>query len=73
MFGKEDNTYDELRDNSVNQWLKDMSTHEDITVRGGTKVTREYIMDLKRKISMLEEKHTLKDKYLKKLKLDKQK
>ena len=69
MFGKEDNTYNELRENSINKWLEDMSKHEDITVRGGTKVTIEYLADLKKKIQALEEKNILKDKYLKKLKL----
>lgn len=71
MFGKEDKTFDELRENSINQWLEDMSSHEDISVRGGTKVTRDYILDLKRKIAMLEEKNNVKDKYLKKLKIEK--
>ncbi len=71
MFGREDNTYDELRENSINQWLEDMVKHEDILVRGGVKVTREYILDLKKKISMLENKNATKDKYLKKLRLEK--
>jgi hypothetical protein len=72
MFWKEDNTYNELRDKSIIQWLDGMSQHEDIEVRGGVKVTQGYIEDLKKKIIMLEEKNTLKDKYLKKLKLAKQ-
>ena len=73
MFGKEDRTYDELRDKSVKKWLEDMSQHKEIEVRGGVRVTTDYIIDLKRKIAMLEEKSMLKDKYLKKLKEDKQK
>ncbi|MCT4632016.1 MAG: hypothetical protein N4A76_04665 [Firmicutes bacterium] len=71
MFGKEDNTFNELRENSINKWLQDMSSHGDIEVRGGTRVTIEYIEDLKRKITALEEKNALKDRYLKKMKLDK--
>jgi len=48
-----------------------MSRHDDIEVRGGTQVTKGYIEDLKKAIIMLEEKNTLKDKYLKKLKMAK--
>ncbi|MGB3368889.1 MAG: hypothetical protein WBA54_15435 [Acidaminobacteraceae bacterium] len=73
MFGKEDNTYNELRENSINKWLEDMSKHGDVAVRGGTRVTGEYLADLKKKITKLEEKSALKDKYLKKLKADKEK
>ncbi|MBI9014789.1 MAG: hypothetical protein JEZ08_21340 [Clostridiales bacterium] len=68
MFGKEDNTYNELREKSVSQWLDDMSHHEDIEVRGGTELTKDYIEDLKKKIGLLEKKNTLKDKYLRRLK-----
>jgi hypothetical protein len=68
MFGKEDNTYNELRDKSIAQWLEDMSSHDDITVRGGVKVTKDYIAYLKKVIVSLENKSTLKDEYLKKLK-----
>lgn len=68
MFGKEDKTYDSLRENSVNQWLEDMLGHEDVTVRGGVQVTRDYIESLRKKIEFLESKNTLKDEYLKKLK-----
>jgi len=73
MFGKEDKTYDALRDKSIKKWLEDMSHHEDVEVRGGVKVTTDYIVALKRKIEMLEETNVLKDKYLKKLKSEKQK
>lgn len=71
MFGKEDNTYNELRENSIAKWLEDMSKHADIEVRGGTTVTREYLGELKKQIALLEEKSALKDRYLKKLKADK--
>jgi hypothetical protein len=73
MFGKEDRTYDELRDKSIKKWLEDMNQHKDVEVRGGVRVTTDYIAYLKRKIMMLEEKSALKDKYLKKLKEDKHK
>lgn len=68
MFGKEDNTYNELRDKSIAQWLEDMSNHDDVAVRGGVKVTKDYIAYLKKVIVSLENKSTLKDEYLKKLK-----
>jgi len=73
MFGKEDNTYNELRDQSIQKWLEDMSQHEEVAVRGGVKVTRDYILDLKKKISNLESKNELKNQYLKKLKNNKMK
>ena len=71
MYGKNDNTYNELIEKSINQWLESMSCHEDVTVRGGVKVAKGYIDELKRKISNLESKNALKDKYLLKLKSSK--
>lgn len=68
MLIPEDNTYNEIREKSVRQWLQEMSKHEDIAVRGGVKVTTEYLDELKRQIAVLEEKNALKDTYLKKLK-----
>lgn len=68
MFGKEDNTYNEIRERSIKQWLEEMSHHEDVAVRGGVKVTGDYIDDLKKKIAQLEEKNQLKDAYLRKIK-----
>ena len=69
MLIPEDNTYNEIREKSVKQWLQEMSAHEDIAVRGGVKVTTEYLNELKHQIAVLEEKNALKDTYLKKLKL----
>lgn len=68
MFGKDDKTYDELREKSIAKWLEDMSQHEDVEVRGGIKLTRGYIDDLHRKIKNLESKNALKDEFLMKLK-----
>ena len=65
---QEDNTYNELRENSIRKWLEDMSRHEDVAVRGGVKVTQEYLEELKRQIRELEEKCALRDTYLKKMK-----
>ena len=47
---QEDNTYNDLRENSIRQWLEDMSRHEDVAVSGGVKVTAEYLEDLKKQI-----------------------
>lgn len=68
MFNRVDNTFNELREKSVSQWLDSMVDHEDIEVRGGVKVTKDYIDSLKQTIRNLEDKNITKDKYLKKLK-----
>ena len=66
MWTKEDNTFNDIRKRSVEQWLKDMEDNEDIAVRGGVKVTREYIKYLKNEIEQLEDENNLKNTYLKK-------
>lgn len=68
MFEIEDNTYNEIREKSVRQWLEEMSEHEDVAVRCGVKVTLEYLEHLKDEIRELEESNELKKTYLKKLK-----
>lgn len=68
MFIKEDNTYNEMRESSMMQWLSELSESDDTVNRGGAKVTLEYIEYLNRKIKELEAKNTLKDEFLKKLK-----
>lgn len=67
MFIKEDNTYNDIREKSIKQWLQEMSVHEDVAVRGGVKVTEDYLDYLKRQIQELEQKNRLKDEYLKKM------
>lgn len=64
----EDTTFRDIREKSVMQWLDEISDHEDIAVRGGVKVTREYIEALKQQIKNLEDRNRLKDNYLRKLK-----
>ena len=66
MFIQEDNTYNDIRDKSLNQWLDEMERHEDVAVRGGVKLCREYIQYLKQKNVKLEEENELKSTYLKK-------
>ncbi len=68
MFIKEDNTYNEMRENSMMQWLNELVVGEDIVNKGGAKVTLEHIDYLNRRIKELQEKNMLKDEFLKKLK-----
>lgn len=67
MFNREDNTYNEIREKSLFQWLDEMEKHEDIAVRGGVILTREYIQHLKDENKRLEEQNKLKNEYLKKV------
>ena len=57
----EDNTYNDIREKSLMQWLDDMEKHEDVAVRGGVKLAKEYFCYLK------EENKRLKAEYLKKV------
>ncbi|MBR4085631.1 MAG: hypothetical protein IKK33_15260 [Lachnospiraceae bacterium] len=68
MFGTVDNTYNEIREKSLFQWLEEMEQHQDVAVRGGVKLTREYVQYLKDEVKRLEEENELKAQYLKKLK-----
>ncbi len=67
FFGSEDDTFSQIREKSVQQWLLEMSEHEDIAVRSGVRATTDYIASLKKKIEQLEEKNQLKNEYLKRL------
>ena len=67
MFNREDNTYNEIREKSLFQWLDEMEKHEDIAVRGGVKLTGEYIQHLKDENKRLEEQNKLKNEYLKRV------
>jgi len=68
IFGTEDNTYNDIREKSLMQWLDEMSEHEDIAVRGGVKLEREYVQHLNDEIARLESENELKTQYLKKMK-----
>lgn len=63
----EDNTYNDIRDKSLNQWLNEMERHEDIAVRGGVALTREYVQYLKNEIQRLKDENELKNSYLKRM------
>ena len=66
MWIKEDNTFNNIRKRSVEQWLDDIEDNEDLVVRGGVKVTREYIEHLENEIKRLKDENNLKNTYLKK-------
>ena len=66
MWIKEDNTFNDIRKRSVEQWLTDIEDNEDLVVRGGVKVTREYIEYLENEIKRLKDENNLKNTYLKK-------
>lgn len=67
MFTRPDETYNNIRKRSLEQWLSEMENHEDVAVRGGVKLTREYIAHLEEEINRLKEECQLKDSYLKKI------
>lgn len=68
MFIKEDKTFQNIREKSVDKWLNDIHGHSDIEVRGGVQVTKDYIEYLKLRNKQLEDKYQLANKYLKQLK-----
>lgn len=68
IFGAEDHTYDDIREKSLMQWLDEMEKNEDVAVRGGVRLAREYIGHLKEEIKRLESENELKAQYLKKMK-----
>lgn len=39
MFTRPDNTYNDIREKSLMQWLGEMEQHSDVAVRGGVKLT----------------------------------
>ena len=63
-----DNTYNDIREHSLDQWLDQMAEHEDIAVRGGVKLAKDYIKHLKTENERLESEITLRNEYLKKMK-----
>ena len=67
MFGKEDTTYNDIRRKSLMQWLDDMEKHEDVAVRCGIKLNREYILHLENELENMKNQAKLRDDYLKKL------
>ena len=66
MFQMEDHTYRDLRERSLMQWLEEMEKHEDMTVRGGVRLCREYIQSLQDRNQQLRQENQLKNEYLRK-------
>lgn len=66
MFEREDTTYNDLRKNSFDSWLNELEQNEDVSVRGGVKLAREYVAHLEGEISKLKKSNELKKEYLKK-------
>ena len=73
MFMMEDNTYRDLRERSLMQWLEEMEQHEDMTVRGGVKLCREYLAFLRQENNRLKDENELKNTYLRKMAAQKRK
>lgn len=69
IMGQEDHTYNDIREKSLLQWFDDMEQHEDLAVRGGVPLARDYMEYLKEEIRRLEEENALKAAYLKKMKM----
>ena len=67
MFLKEDKTYSEICKKSMLQWLDEMEQHEDVAVRCGVKLCRDYVAQLEKNIERLEDENELKNSYLKKM------
>ena len=42
MFLPKDNSYNDIREKSLNSWLSEMEQHEDLAVRGGVRLARAY-------------------------------
>lgn len=67
MFRTKDNTYNEIRERSLLQWLDEMEQHEDVAVRCGVRLARDYMDYLKEENEKLKREGNLKDTYLKKM------
>lgn len=63
-----DNTYNEIREKSLDQWLDEMEKHPDIAVRCGVKLCRDYMRHLSDENDKLKAENELKNEYLRKLK-----
>ena len=66
MFQFEDTTFRDLREKSLQQWLQEMEQYEDMSVRGGVRLCREYIQSLKDQNARLQQENQLKNEYLRK-------
>ena len=67
MVIKEDTTYNDIREKTLMSWLDEMEQNEDIAVRGGARLCREYMQYLKEKNVQLQKENELKNQYLRKM------
>ena len=67
MLIPEDNTYNDIRRKSLMQWLDEMEKHDDVAVRCGVRLARDYVEYMQSKLDEEEKKGRLKDVYLKKV------
>ncbi len=70
MFFSKDNTYNDIREKSLNQWLSEMEQHEDVAVRCGVRLCRDYMQYLQQENTKLKQENALKNSYLKKIKTE---
>lgn len=68
MFFSEDNTYNDIREKSLKQWLEEMERHEDVAVRCGVRLCRDYMLYLQQENEKLQQGNALKNSYLRKVK-----
>lgn len=71
MFIPEDNTYNEIRERSLAQWLDEMEQHEDVAVRGGVRLCRDFMAHLREENERLKQENELTKSYLRKIKNNK--
>lgn len=64
----EDNTYNDIREKSLMQWLDEIEKHDDLAVRNGTRLARDYFGYLKAENARLKEEIELRNAYMKKIK-----
>ena len=67
MYFPDKSEYQDIREKSLMQWLDEMEQHEDIAVRGGVKLAREYVQSLQKEIENLKSENELKTEYMMKL------
>lgn len=67
MYFSDKSEYQDIREKSLMQWLDEMEQNEDIAVRGGVKLAREYVQSLQKEIENLKSENELKKEYMKKL------
>lgn len=67
MFFREDHTYNDIRKKSLLQWIEEMEQHEDIAVRAGIPLVKDYLLFLEEEKKRLQDENALKNQYLKKI------